>query len=68
MKKIPIIKQKNSPFTATLYTYVKPSQFRFARSFGRRKFGSMAAYLDQLIAADRRRIAAKIDRRYLTRE
>lgn len=37
----------------TLYSYVKPANAEFANFFGRAKFGSSSAYIDNLIAADR---------------
>lgn len=40
--------------TETLYSYVQPVNGDYARSFGKKKFGSFSAYVDVLIAADRR--------------
>lgn len=37
----------------TLYSYVEPVNGRYARTFGKRNFGSFSSYIDRLIAADR---------------
>lgn len=58
------MRPKNSPLTATVYAYTRPVNAQFSKRFGRRKFGSQSAYIDQLIAADRKRVAAHVDRRY----
>lgn len=38
----------------TLYSYVEPINGRYARSYGKRNFGSFSNYVDVLIAADRK--------------
>lgn len=38
----------------TLYVYSEPVNGEFARDYGRKNFGSFSAYVDALIAADRK--------------
>lgn len=45
--------------TETLYSYVKPINSKFARTSGKQRYGSYSAYIDALIARDRKKQAAR---------
>jgi hypothetical protein len=46
--------------THTLYSYVKPTNGKFARKFGKEKYGSYSAYIDALIEKDRGQWSSKV--------
>lgn len=48
-------KRRNPKRLSTiLYCYLEPENNRYARSYGRKNFGSFSAYIDALIALDRK--------------
>jgi hypothetical protein len=50
-------KKPRTEFTATVYVYVKPVNDKFARTYGKKKYGSKSAYINSLIERDRVRVA-----------
>lgn len=40
--------------SCTLYAYAEPVNAKYARSYGAKNWGSFSAYIDALIAADRK--------------
>ena len=50
-----LVKQRRTPkaLSATLYSYVEPTNAKYAKTEGKKLFGSFSAYVNALIAKDR---------------
>lgn len=56
------IQKRRTPkrLSHTLYSYVEPANGKYARSYGKKWFGSFSSYVDKLISMDRKmRFSAK---------
>lgn len=52
-------RRKPKRLSFTLYSYVEPMNGKYAKTVGKEKCGSFSAYVDKLIAADRKRYGTK---------